>query len=256
MAAAITVIAGWAAPVGAQSLRFTGFTQVSNGYADLEAGAVYLFADVAAGVDALVSIDFISPGALVSQIDNGGPPPPNEALYEYFQPKVQGAADQDHYADFTISFVDSTTGEAVSVGDLTMAVMDIDGNNQLGDTYERVTLYGLDAYRYEDGAPLADQIISMDPSEVQFESTAAGGPQGISLDPTYAVEADYSDVTSLSFRLGLTGTRSEDQTRLYSLNFYDTPLAYSSPTTVTTPEVSPLALLAVAGLIGARRRRS
>jgi len=69
------------------------------------------------------------------------------------------------------------------------------------------------------------------------------------------VEATYSDVSSFSVRLGMTGTRVTGQTRSYSLNFYDTPISFANAETTTVPEASLRALMAVALGLGIWRRR-
>ncbi len=237
----------------AVSLTFGDFAIHSG--TDKQVNAVYRYDDVTTGVDALVSIDALSPGASIFTFDDPSDPS-SEGMYEYFQPLIDGTASDGDYADFTVTFVLADTTTTTTVSDFILAAHDVDGNNVAGDTYEFLVMNEFDAYTIDNPTQVDANILSLSPVSVKFTSLLNGGPPGITLDPLHAFELDYTNISSFSFRLGLEGTRVTTQARQFALNMFDTPITFVDPTTVPVPEPRGPILLAVAALAALSRRRS
>ncbi|MEP2777639.1 MAG: hypothetical protein ABJQ29_09015 [Luteolibacter sp.] len=253
---AATLIAVLPSLATAQNLSFETFSLIGGD--DLQISSKYRFHNVASGYDAIVIVEGISAGASLVQIDNASTPSNGNGFYSYFQPKVRGSATDNPYVDFSIQFVTTGTEDAVSLGFKRVAGMDIDGNNLEGNTYEYLMVNQLDAYRLDTNTVLDANLINAADRQLQFSSTFNGGPQGIqgiTGDSTYMVELEYNNLSSMLVRMGSTGTRSTVDDRLYALNFYDTPIPFSSSTFTAVPEPSTLLLGACACLLVCNRRR-
>lgn len=88
---------------------------------NLQQGTVYLFEDVKPGVDARMTLSFISPGVTLTQLDGGSGYP------ETLQPTVQITPWTNGYVEMTIEFR-VANGSAVSVQPLIAATcIDVDG---------------------------------------------------------------------------------------------------------------------------------
>lgn len=95
---------------------------------DLKKGAVYLFANVSTGVNALVSIDSLVNGATVTKIDdNSG----GLGFKDAFQPEIQIGAKGESYVVFTIKLINATTGDPELLKTVQATALDIDGNSTL-----------------------------------------------------------------------------------------------------------------------------
>ncbi|MBS1654613.1 MAG: T9SS type A sorting domain-containing protein [Bacteroidetes bacterium] len=93
---------------------------------DLHTGANYLFQNVAAGVDAVVSIDSLINGAKVTSIDDNTP---GTGYLNALQPSVQsGNIIGNSYAVFTVKFYNAGTNQPVNLQTVNATALDIDGN--------------------------------------------------------------------------------------------------------------------------------
>lgn len=102
-------------------LVFRNPSRISGG--NLQVGSVYRFSNVAPDVDALVRIDSLVNGAVVTNIDLA-----NVGYNDAFQPTVRPGNLGISYALFTISFVRSTTTTSVFLSSVTATNLDLDGS--------------------------------------------------------------------------------------------------------------------------------
>jgi uncharacterized repeat protein (TIGR01451 family) len=215
-AAALLAGFGVIAPAAAQSVQchgnpitlldFSGSTLVSG--TPLAAGAVYRFANVAAGVDAIVRIDAVTNGVLtIIDRDTGNVPA--------FQPELGGTNERS--ADFTISFVVAGGATPVSV-DFAASGIDIDGDSaSLREYSEFSTPFA--AFVLENPTNLdVNASGPSTPSHFRFEARTNFTAPGI--DPTATaniVSILYQGRTSFQYRIGALGTGATN--RLTSLDF-------------------------------------
>ena len=109
----------------ANGLVFKNPTLITASTTDKKKGAVYLFSNVAPGINAKVSIDDLVNGASIKKIDdNSG----GLGYTDAFQPEIQIGGLGESYALFTVRFVDATTGSPVTLQSVQATSLDIDGN--------------------------------------------------------------------------------------------------------------------------------
>lgn len=187
-------------------LDFSGSTLVSG--APLTAGAVYRFANVATGLDAIVRIDAVTNGTLtIIDRDTGNVPA--------FQPELGGTNERS--ADFTLSFVTAGGSTPVSV-DFAASGIDIDGDSaSLREYSEFSTPFA--AFVLETPTNLdVNASGPSTPAHFRFEARTNFTAPGI--DPTATaniVSILYQGRTSFRYRIGALGTGATN--RLTSLDF-------------------------------------
>ena len=207
------------------SLSFTDFTHVSG--PALQAGAVYRFAGVTTGVDALVEVKALVGGASLVQIDD--PNPSTDQL----QPTLNGAPDQNPQADFSISLIDAVSSSPVAVAGLMVGAVDVDGS---AGRQEYVIMSGVQSYTVEGLAATSPQ----GPSELTISADPLGtrvlGPETTynGIDPAITQVIAVADVGSASrfdFSIGQTGTVATAGDRLFSWEFRVNQIVFDDPTT-------------------------
>lgn len=187
-------------------LDFSGSTLVSG--TPLTAGAVYRFANVATGLDAIVRIDAVTNGTLtIIDRDTGNVPA--------FQPELGGTNERS--ADFTISFVTAGGATPVSV-DFAASGIDIDGDSaSLREYSEFSTPFA--AFVLENPTNLdVNASGPSTPANFRFEARTNFTAPGI--DPTATqniVSILYQGRTSFRYRIGALGAGATN--RLTSLDF-------------------------------------
>jgi hypothetical protein len=115
-------------------LKFSNPKLETASYTDLKKGAIYLFEDVMAGVDARLKIDSLVGNAKVTQIDDNS----NGLGYkDALQPEIQsGNVIGSSYAVFTISFYVANTNTPAYLQQVNATALDIDGNLNLKEFAE------------------------------------------------------------------------------------------------------------------------
>lgn len=210
---------------------------------DRQVGAVYRYANVTLGVDALVEIRDFTNGASINVFDNDAGGAAN-GIVDYFQPELNATGNESS-AGFRITFVTAGTSTPVQL-DIAASAIDVDGNSvsireyvEYSDTLVQVVLNNPTALAQNASGPSG-------PGLVRYEATTFDVAPGI--DPTAVeniVTAFFTDISSLDYRIGSLGPGA--QTRLTSLGFNcpnlttpapqpvveedfgDAPLSYGSP---------------------------
>jgi hypothetical protein len=101
---------------------------------DKKVGAVYLFEDVAQGIDARLRIDSLINGAKVSKIDDNTS---GLGYEDALQPEVQsGNVIGESYAVFTVTFYTANTTIVKTLQSVNATALDIDGNLTLKEFAE------------------------------------------------------------------------------------------------------------------------
>lgn len=174
----------------------------------LSAGAVYRFANVATGVDAVVTVDAVTNGTLTIIDRDAG-------LVPAFQPELGGSNERS--ADFTISFVVAGGAAPVSV-DFAASGIDIDGDSAALREYAEFST-PFSAFVLENPTNLdVNASGPSTPLNFRFESRTTFTAPGI--DPTSTpniVSILYQATTSFKYRIGALGTGATN--RLTSLDF-------------------------------------
>lgn len=168
----------------------------------LQTGAVYRFSNVKTGVDALVTITFITTGCTLSQFDNDG----GTGYLDAFQPELLAPAHTNGYAQFHIAFVTAGTSTALVQSEIPASAIDIDGNNSLwGGALNEYDGISMGASAYVDYNMLGSQLgITYSAGWVQALNTGGSEFGGISLSATSVmITTVNAGVSSFDYRTGV-----------------------------------------------------
>jgi hypothetical protein len=207
-----------------------------------EDGALYKFPGVATGVDGYIKISGRSSSAVtLTSIDLE-----NTGWDKAFQPQVAykkkdaGYNERDWWMEFEISFVSDANKVPVSITNMDLTAIDIDGDGE--DINEWVSLYNLDSYTTERNtklqvADVLENILNL----LTVTGKKFTGPltkyENIDTNATRVMTtAKYKNRNKLRLRAG--GHSSDDDIsteRMYS--FWFKSFAYQSPEQGTLPVV-------------------
>jgi hypothetical protein len=168
----------------------------------LQTGAVYRFSNVKTGVDALVTITFISAGCTLSQFDNDG----GAGYLDAFQPEILAPAHTNGYAEFHIAFVTAGTSTAMVQSEIPASAIDIDGNNSLwGGPLNEYDGISMGASAYVDYNMMGAQLgITYSAGWVQALNTGGSEYGGISLSATpVMITTVNAGVAEFDYRTGV-----------------------------------------------------
>lgn len=168
----------------------------------LQTGAVYRFSNVKTGVDALVTITFITTGCTLSQFDNDG----GAGYQDAFQPEILVPAHTNGYAQFHIAFVTAGTSTAMVQSEIPASAIDIDGNNSLwGGPLNEYDGVSLGASSYVDYNMLGSQLsITYSAGWVQALNTGGSEYGGINLSGTSVmITTVNASASSFDYRTGV-----------------------------------------------------
>ena len=184
---------------------------------DKEVGAIYLFPSVKPGVDAFVSIDFISTDITIADFDDNK----NGGFDEAFQPRIRAKGRTNGYAEFTISFVDEGTNTPALMKEVPATSIDVDGNTSTKDS-----MLEYDEYLTPDAYQLDYDMVSTDLAFTFTKGSVMGkNNRGLekTLIDTVAKEAMYSviypNITTMTVRIGLDNRLPGSTTRQRSVYF-------------------------------------
>lgn len=168
----------------------------------LQTGAVYRFSNVKTGVDALVTIIFITTGCTLSQFDNDG----GAGYLDAFQPELLVPAHTNGYAQFHIEFVTAGTSTALVQSEIAATAIDIDGNNSLwGGPLNEYDGISMGASSYVDYNMLGGQLgITYSAGWVQALNTGGSEYGGISISATSVMMTTVNaNTSSFDYRTGV-----------------------------------------------------
>jgi hypothetical protein len=168
----------------------------------LQTGAVYRFSNVKTGVDALVTITFITSGCTLSQFDNDG----GTGYQDAFQPEFLAPAHTNGYAQFHIEFVTAGTSTAMVQSEIPASAIDIDGNNSLwGGPLNEYDGISMGASSYVDYNMLGGQLgITYSAGWVQALNTGGSEYGGISTSATSVIITTVNaNTSSFDYRTGV-----------------------------------------------------
>ena len=196
---------------------------------NLQIGATYRFSNVAAGIDALVTVDAFNNGATLLQIDNAV-----VGVGDAFQPSLSAVENADSSVDFTITWVRTQTDAPIAIQAFDASGIDIDGNSV--NLREYIELEKLSSYTLEN---LTDLTAVYNNPTARFESKTTDTQPNISIDATTNIAtAKYNNVSSFRYRIGAidnsTATTGVNLQRLNSLSFQC--IDFNNPQNNTTLE--------------------
>ncbi|WP_353110612.1 Ig-like domain-containing protein [Salinisphaera dokdonensis] len=205
-------------------LDFSGTPTLVSGNAG-QPGAVYRYADVADGVDALVTIDAVS-NAQVSEFDANA-----NGVAEGFSPTIQGQG-ANGFAQFSFQFVESGTTNARVVS-FTSSSLDVD------NTVETIQFRGTSSYTVEGNTYLTVNVDSAN-NNVNIRGGGPGAFPTSRNDTRYIVSANYTDVTGFTYRAGVDGNASRQTALLFENVDTGNPgnINYNDPQTTFLPAAS------------------
>lgn len=211
------------------TLNFSGTPVLQSGTA-LQVNAVYRYANVNTGIDALVRIVALNNGATLTTIDNNNAPAGGAPdLRPFFNPELGGSNARS--VDFQISFVSAGTNTALPF-DFAATAIDVDGDSgsireyaEFQNTYAEYLLNNPTNLRVNASAPSA--------GNTRFEAATSANAPGI--DPAAnqnIVATFYSKTSGFRYRIGTLGSGST--VRLTSLQFTCPNLP--APTATSIPQ--------------------
>lgn len=194
-------------------------------------GAVYLFPNVSATQDALVTISGRSSNKVtLSDIDIT-----DEGFDKSFQPKVayndnNNSSPKNWWMDFTISFVKHGTMTSSTVDSFNVTAIDIDGGGSGSSLREYDAFYSPLSYTLEQNTVLTASNFIVNNQVVGYQFTSAQQVyNGIDTTQTkLMVTLAYKNVNSMKVRFGGTSDQRVSEGRMYSIWFksfeFETPL--------------------------------
>ena len=198
---------------------------------ELQKGAVYLFKNVAEGVDATVSIDNLVNGASVKKIDdNSG----GLGYTDAFQPEVQIGGTGESYALFTIRLIHAATGNAELMKSVQATALDIDGNATLKE-FAEVSMNGGSAIYMGGTLEILMKALQIEHTLLnKYRADNIMGLEKTGIDTTakgnmYTVSK--ADVSAFTVKYGATSTNASNTSRQYGLYMQ----GFKYPNQVTLP---------------------
>jgi hypothetical protein len=182
----------------------------------LTVGAVYRFANVASGVDALVTISTITSGISLRNIDRT-----IDGYGEAFQPEYRVNGSTNGYIDFTIRFVNAG-GTTTSVRPIVAASgLDIDGSPSGSNSLKEFNRIDMGAGTYEYNTYKSEITVAQSGTAITG-SNYTGKLYGALVD-TAAKEVMFTvtatNVGTMTYRVGANNQTSGQSTRYASLYY-------------------------------------
>jgi hypothetical protein len=185
---------------------------------DNQVGAVYLFPEVMAGVDANIKIAGFTGGAQLYNIDDST----GIGYYDAFQPYVVAPADSVSYVDWEITFKVAGTSTDTALACFAITGVDVDGNgSSLQEFIEAATpgSYALD--------PATILNFSFDGQRSKAISLVDNIPSIDTAHREAMFQMNFTNISTLQYRNGAISSYSSDmvrQTCIYFKSFFDSYL--------------------------------
>ncbi|MCR6719714.1 MAG: hypothetical protein NVV59_05335 [Chitinophagaceae bacterium] len=188
---------------------------------DRQVGAKYRFSDVATGVDAHVTIDSITSGIQLMNIDRTA-----DGYGEAFQPEYKISAGRNAFILFTITFMKGGTSTPEEQPKLEVSGLDIDGSTNSGRS-----LYEMNGINMNGGGicsfNLTNSHIVVSQQGNEYVGKNITGYLFGALVDTAAYEVMFTvtkeNVTSFKYRVGANNETTGNSTRYASLYFKSFP---------------------------------
>ncbi len=177
-------------------------------------GAIYLFPDVAPGVDAHVEVMGIVGGASLAEIDNTT----GAGYFDAFQPYVWNAPNDTSYIDWKITFKIASTNTDTIFECLAVTAIDVDGNNK--DLKEFVEAATPGSFAVD---PFTVLTISFDGVRSRAEGQITTIPFIDTAQRQAMFQMNFTNISSLLYRNGsiTTGIAMIRQTCIYFKPFFE-----------------------------------
>jgi hypothetical protein len=179
-------------------------------------GAVYRFANALSGVDALISIEGMSTGISLQNIDRTA-----DGYSEAFQPEYKISGNTNAYIDFKIQFVVAGGNTSVTAPLVSATGLDIDGSINGATSLKEFNRIDMGNGSYEFNTYSTEITVSQAGTAFTGSNTT-GNIYGALVD-TAAKEVMYTvtatNVSSLTYRVGANNQMNGNSTRYASLYF-------------------------------------
>ena len=182
---------------------------------NLQVGARYRFPNVKPGIDGIIEIKDMKNGVTLNQLDGGS------GFTDAFQPAINSPARSNGYVEFQLDLVVAGTFSNISVAELPLTAIDIDGATQpSGRVYEFDQFEHSSEYRtmYE---MLGSSLAVNDNSGWSTVKNATGvdypGIDTVQRDVMFT--AVHNNVDKILFRVGADNQSDAPATRLRSIYF-------------------------------------
>jgi hypothetical protein len=200
--------------VVAQNFNFRNPTRISG--TNLQVGAVYRFANVKGGTDALVRINAMTNGATLDELDRT-----DDGYGQAFQPAISVPANRNGYVEFIITFVNSgATTPPQTQPDFAVSAVDVDGS-----TSGSRRLYEYVAFNVGGGFVDFDGItgqVTVSNNGNLFTARNSTGTDFSGMDTAnrqFMFSAVNNNVSSFTVRVGIENNFTSEQTRNMSVYF-------------------------------------
>ena len=194
------------------NLNFSAAPVLISG-TDKKLGAQYRYESVAPGLDAIVKIDSVVGGAVVSTLDDNS----GAGYIEGFQPQItSGRIIGNSYVVFTFNFKITGTSVDNTLDTVSLTALDIDGNSTLKE-FDQISL----------GAGATAAYVGANPS-ISLTNIIPGTFLGINVDGIDRSSVDTSakqnmftvtntGISSFKLKLGIFNTKLSQDLRLFSV---------------------------------------
>ncbi len=205
----ILTISGFSQP----EYDFTNGSLISG--SDRQIGAQYRFTTVKPGVDAIVTITNLTGGLTLTSIDGGS------GFAEALQPVINVPANSTGYAEMTINFVKVGTVSPMTMLEVPLTCIDVDGKLFSGLAVNEFDQVKKTTGMYVDFNLLGGELaVTFDPVWVTGTNTASIDYPGVD---TLAKQAMFSTISSnvsqITVRTGAINNTTSSQQRLRSFYF-------------------------------------
>jgi hypothetical protein len=200
--------------VVAQNFNFRNPTRISG--TNLQVGAVYRFANVKGGTDALVRINAMTNGTTLDELDRT-----DDGYGQAFQPAISVPANRNGYVEFIITFVNSgATTPPQTQPNFAVSAVDVDGSTSGSRRlYEYVAFNVGGGFVDFDG--IAGQVTVSNNGNL-FTARNSTGTDYSGMDTAnrqFMFSAVNNNVSSFTVRAGIENNFTSEQTRNMSVYF-------------------------------------
>ncbi|HRE49978.1 MAG TPA: hypothetical protein PK339_01055 [Flavitalea sp.] len=206
-------VSGYAQCTNAPTMKFHSPVLISG--IDGKAGAVYLFANVTAGVDAHIEVMGLFRGATLDNIDDST----GIGYYDAFQPYVGAAPKDTSYIDWKITFKKAGTYTDTILACVAVTGVDVDGDGTYLKEFIEAATPGSIATD-----PYTELLVSFDGVKSKAISTIANVPLIDTSKVRHMFQMNFANMSSLLYRNGAISTYGSKQIRqtcIYFKSFFE-----------------------------------
>lgn len=196
--------------------EFKSYTHIGGTHK--QAGSIYLFSNVRAGIDCRVTIANISPGTAIDSVDDNAT---GTGFLEAFQPRIRVNARTRGYGEFQFRFVKHGTNTDTIIHEIPASSIDVDGSVSGADSLLEFDEYFLPSAYFIDYDMLAGQLTFLNLlGSILGRHRAAVEYTGVdTTGRSVMFTVVYPHTSNFSVRIGVDNNMSGSTTRQRSVYF-------------------------------------